>query len=242
MPGATAHADRRRSRRPSRCPGPSRRPRRPRRRASACRRRRRARRTRTRRPAASTPVGAGCAGDRPCVARPLRPSLPMSRSDPFIDARLPPRGEQREVWCGMAVRGLAGRPRMRQGCVDNPQSSDCRGICHEPPRRLAARPRGRRAGRPRLAGHAGQHARRRRAHRRGATADLAGACCRTSCRCPRRRSCWSRAHAARIAAVLAGVDPRLIVVVGPCSIHDHDQALEYARGLRGWPTNCRTNC
>ena len=37
---------------------------------------------------------------------------------------------------------------------------------------------------------------------------------------------------ARIAAILAGVDPRLIVVVGPCSIHDHDQALEYARRLR----------
>jgi 3-deoxy-7-phosphoheptulonate synthase len=37
---------------------------------------------------------------------------------------------------------------------------------------------------------------------------------------------------ARIAAVLAGVDPRLIVVVGPCSIHDHGQAIEYAQRLR----------
>jgi len=37
---------------------------------------------------------------------------------------------------------------------------------------------------------------------------------------------------ARIAAILAGIDPRLIVVVGPCSIHDHDQALDYARRLR----------
>src|SRR5207244_5052033 len=27
-------------------------------------------------------------------------------------------------------------------------------------------------------------------------------------------------------------DPRLLVVVGPCSIHDHAQALEYARRLR----------
>ena len=37
---------------------------------------------------------------------------------------------------------------------------------------------------------------------------------------------------AQIAGVLAGVDPRLIVVVGPCSIHDHDQALEYGQRLR----------
>ncbi|MEP7300754.1 MAG: 3-deoxy-7-phosphoheptulonate synthase [Caldimonas sp.] len=33
---------------------------------------------------------------------------------------------------------------------------------------------------------------------------------------------------AAIAAVLHGQDRRLVVVVGPCSIHDHDQALEYA--------------
>ena len=35
-----------------------------------------------------------------------------------------------------------------------------------------------------------------------------------------------------IADVLHGRDDRLIVVVGPCSIHDHDQAMEYARRLR----------
>ena len=29
-----------------------------------------------------------------------------------------------------------------------------------------------------------------------------------------------------------GADDRLIVVVGPCSIHDHDQAMEYARQLQ----------
>ena len=34
-----------------------------------------------------------------------------------------------------------------------------------------------------------------------------------------------------VAAVVHGVDPRLLVVVGPCSIHDHGQALEYARRL-----------
>ena len=35
-----------------------------------------------------------------------------------------------------------------------------------------------------------------------------------------------------IAAVLHGADHRLIVIVGPCSIHDHDQALEYAGLLK----------
>ncbi|MEY2687861.1 MAG: hypothetical protein RL375_2059 [Pseudomonadota bacterium] len=37
---------------------------------------------------------------------------------------------------------------------------------------------------------------------------------------------------ADMAKVLAGADDRLIAVVGPCSIHDHDQALAYARLLR----------
>jgi len=37
---------------------------------------------------------------------------------------------------------------------------------------------------------------------------------------------------AAIARVLHGHDDRLIVVVGPCSIHDHDQALEYGRLLK----------
>ncbi|MBP6338087.1 MAG: 3-deoxy-7-phosphoheptulonate synthase [Vitreoscilla sp.] len=32
--------------------------------------------------------------------------------------------------------------------------------------------------------------------------------------------------------VLAGQDDRLIAVVGPCSIHDHDQAMAYARQLK----------
>ena len=35
-----------------------------------------------------------------------------------------------------------------------------------------------------------------------------------------------------IGAVLHGRGDRLVVVVGPCSIHDHDQALHYARGLK----------
>lgn len=35
-----------------------------------------------------------------------------------------------------------------------------------------------------------------------------------------------------IAAILSGTDPRLLVVVGPCSIHDPDAALDYAQRLR----------
>jgi 3-deoxy-7-phosphoheptulonate synthase len=35
-----------------------------------------------------------------------------------------------------------------------------------------------------------------------------------------------------IARVLRGEDDRLFVVVGPCSIHDHDQALDYAQLLK----------
>ncbi|ENM5771566.1 3-deoxy-7-phosphoheptulonate synthase [Vibrio mimicus] len=34
-----------------------------------------------------------------------------------------------------------------------------------------------------------------------------------------------------IAAILDGQDPRLLVIVGPCSIHDPQQGLEYARKL-----------
>lgn len=32
--------------------------------------------------------------------------------------------------------------------------------------------------------------------------------------------------------ILLGADDRLVVVVGPCSIHDHDAAVEYARRLK----------
>ena len=37
---------------------------------------------------------------------------------------------------------------------------------------------------------------------------------------------------AEIADVLHGRDDRLVVVVGPCSIHDHAQAMEYAARLK----------
>jgi 3-deoxy-7-phosphoheptulonate synthase len=35
-----------------------------------------------------------------------------------------------------------------------------------------------------------------------------------------------------IANILHGRDDRLVIVVGPCSIHDHDQAMDYARRLK----------
>ncbi|RQP23486.1 3-deoxy-7-phosphoheptulonate synthase [Piscinibacter terrae] len=40
------------------------------------------------------------------------------------------------------------------------------------------------------------------------------------------------ASRAAIADVLHGRDDRLVVVVGPCSIHDHDQAIEYGHRLK----------
>ena len=36
----------------------------------------------------------------------------------------------------------------------------------------------------------------------------------------------------QISSVLHGQDSRLVVVVGPCSIHDHDQAMDYAHQLK----------
>ena len=40
------------------------------------------------------------------------------------------------------------------------------------------------------------------------------------------------ASRAAISRVLHGADDRLVVVVGPCSIHDHAQAMDYARQLK----------
>lgn len=37
---------------------------------------------------------------------------------------------------------------------------------------------------------------------------------------------------AAISRILHGHDDRLLIVVGPCSIHDHDQALDYAQQLK----------
>ena len=40
-----------------------------------------------------------------------------------------------------------------------------------------------------------------------------------------------RSTRAKIAAIMRGDDERLLVVIGPCSIHDHEAALEYATRL-----------
>ncbi|MEX0619936.1 MAG: 3-deoxy-7-phosphoheptulonate synthase [Pseudohongiellaceae bacterium] len=42
-------------------------------------------------------------------------------------------------------------------------------------------------------------------------------------------------------AILDRTDPRLIVVVGPCSIHNADEALEYARKLKGLADELQDN-
>jgi 3-deoxy-7-phosphoheptulonate synthase len=41
------------------------------------------------------------------------------------------------------------------------------------------------------------------------------------------------------AKIIHGQDDRLLVIVGPCSIHDPDQAREYATKLRGEVANGR---
>lgn len=38
-------------------------------------------------------------------------------------------------------------------------------------------------------------------------------------------------HRSQVEAILAGTDPRLMVIVGPCSLHDKASALEYAERL-----------
>jgi 3-deoxy-7-phosphoheptulonate synthase len=43
-----------------------------------------------------------------------------------------------------------------------------------------------------------------------------------------------------VAAIVHGADPRLLVVAGPCSIHDHGQAIEYAQRLRRLADELRT--
>nr|WP_174505889.1 3-deoxy-7-phosphoheptulonate synthase [Acinetobacter sp. Marseille-Q1620] len=41
-----------------------------------------------------------------------------------------------------------------------------------------------------------------------------------------------KSHRETIQNILSGTDPRLLVIIGPCSIHDHDAALEYAKNLK----------
>ncbi len=44
----------------------------------------------------------------------------------------------------------------------------------------------------------------------------------------------------RIARILTGDDPRLLVVIGPCSLHDPVAALDYARRLNALRERIRT--
>ncbi len=41
-----------------------------------------------------------------------------------------------------------------------------------------------------------------------------------------------------VKSILAGDDPRLLAVVGPCSIHDEKSGLEYARRLAEVARTC----
>ena len=63
-------------------------------------------------------------------------------------------------------------------------------------------------------------------------------------RLPATESVRETVQAARdaVRAILARRDHRLLVVVGPCSIHDVDAARDYARRLRVWPTRSATAC
>ncbi|KZX56166.1 phospho-2-dehydro-3-deoxyheptonate aldolase [Halioglobus sp. HI00S01] len=40
------------------------------------------------------------------------------------------------------------------------------------------------------------------------------------------------AHRRAVEAILAGRDPRILVIAGPCSVHDPDALLEFARGFQ----------
>lgn len=48
---------------------------------------------------------------------------------------------------------------------------------------------------------------------------------------PAETAALIQATRSRIAKIMRGEDPRLLVVIGPCSIHDADAALEYAEKL-----------
>ncbi len=78
----------------------------------------------------------------------------------------------------------------------------------------------------------GHHAHRRCPYQRSPPADCPPRCCRTNCPCrrPSRRS--SNKGAPAVADILQRRDDRLLVIVGPCSIHDHDQAIDFARLLK----------
>ena len=46
----------------------------------------------------------------------------------------------------------------------------------------------------------------------------------------------------QVQRIIKGEDTRFLVVVGPCSIHDEEAAIEYAGGSRLWPMSSATGC
>src|SRR5512140_2970412 len=51
-------------------------------------------------------------------------------------------------------------------------------------------------------------------------------------RAPAARAAFIARARAAVQAILRGEDDRLLVIVGPCSIHEPESAIEYARRLR----------
>ena len=48
------------------------------------------------------------------------------------------------------------------------------------------------------------------------------------------------AHRAEVKSILDRDDDRLLVVVGPCSVHDPEAAIDYAQRLARGPRSCAT--
>ncbi|MEK9144537.1 MAG: 3-deoxy-7-phosphoheptulonate synthase, partial [Elusimicrobiota bacterium] len=61
---------------------------------------------------------------------------------------------------------------------------------------------------------------------------------------PAPEASLSAVHAGRAAirAILDGDDRRLLLIVGPCSIHDTDAALDYARRLKALSDKVKERC
>ena len=89
--------------------------------------------------------------------------------------------------------------------------------------------------------HRRHHPHRRPAHQRRAPAHHARAARRMAA-CAHRRTALVEAAAPPFQPCCTAKDDRLVVVVGPCSIHDHEQALTYARLLKAGPTATRASC
>lgn len=56
------------------------------------------------------------------------------------------------------------------------------------------------------------------------------------------RAATVRGSREAVRRILAGDDDRLLAVVGPCSVHDPDAAVDYALRLAKRPQNWKTTC